>query len=440
MKHLPGFRFDGKAGRAAFEVIVPGPVKASSGKRSSRRRRATVEAATMAEALEKWKAFREEVLSESREPPPPPLTFARYVAEHDLAVLLPSKLSQRSERESLRNHLLPFFGADELERLSIARVRDFVGAKRTEGYAATSINRALATLRKYLLDAVDRGVLARYPLTRRLPRLKEERIERELTELELRRFLHAFEDERAFRVLMAKRGDVARGERIERRQQEGRAIVSLHGAGRRSDGAAMRYHFERFRSSKPFFVVAVETGLATCDLFGLRWAHVDLKEGLIRVPRKKTGVEALIPISPACREALEAVSPVGPAGAEPVEPEPTELVFNGGDDVPASETMLRRYFRIARELAGLDPKARLYDVARHTFASRLASKNVSLQVIAKMLGHASIQMSQRYARPDEESLRRAIAAVGLSTSSPRSSRARLKTTPDDSGRVGTGRK
>lgn len=119
-----------------------------------------------------------------------------------------------------------------------------------------------------------------------------------------------------------------------------------------------------------------------------------------RVTMSKTKEQATIPISPESKEALN------------------ELRFGRSDDGPVlqsggtawSWTVLRRYFLIAKKLAGIERPLRFHDLP-HTFASRLASAGVSLQVIARMLGHTSVQMSQRYARPDERALRAAMDLV-----------------------------
>jgi hypothetical protein len=72
-----------------------------------------------------------------------------------------------------------------------------------------------------------------------------------------------------------------------------------------------------------------------------------------------------------------------------------------------------------------------YLTSRHTFASNLASAGVSLQVIARCLGHATTKMSERYARPDEASLRAVVAALDAEFKS--SSKPALRTTQDDPG-------
>ena len=48
---------------------------------------------------------------------------------------------------------------------------------------------------------------------------------------------------------------------------------------------------------------------------------------------------------------------------------------------------------------------------RHTFASRLAQKGVSLQVIKELLGHSTLQMVLRYAHLQQQNLRDAVAAL-----------------------------
>jgi integrase len=68
-----------------------------------------------------------------------------------------------------------------------------------------------------------------------------------------------------------------------------------------------------------------------------------------------------------------------------------------------SPTRIRRAFLLAKELAAITRRFRPHDL-RHTFGCRLADRNVSLQKIAKALGHTTTRMAERYARPSEESM------------------------------------
>ena len=109
----------------------------------------------------------------------------------------------------------------------------------------------------------------------------------------------------------------------------------------------------------------------------------------------KTKAEAVVPISKACRAALvkcKARRVVGDAH-----------VLVTGEGKPYSVASVVRYFATAKRLSGITRRFRYHDL-RHTMASRLASRGVSLQIIAKALGHTSARMSERYARPDENAL------------------------------------
>lgn len=171
----------------------------------------------------------------------------------------------------------------------------------------------------------------------------------------------------------------------------------------RPEGDAARTYFERFRSSKPLFVVALETGLRRSDLLSLRWSSVDFQGGWIRVTTHKTKEEVTIPISTACRQALLECRN---------RPVVSDRVFLEESGAPLSETRIRRHFAIAKEIADIARRFRFHDL-RHTFASTLASRGVSLQVIAKALGHASVKMSERYARPNEEAMKSILAALDV---------------------------
>lgn len=65
-----------------------------------------------------------------------------------------------------------------------------------------------------------------------------------------------------------------------------------------------------------------------------------------------------------------------------------------------------RHFVPALEAAGIE-NFRWHDL-RHTFASRLAMAGETIQTIAELLGHSSIQMAQRYAHLSPGHLRAAV--------------------------------
>jgi len=397
---VPGFRFDARRKRASFEVTLPGT-------RGRVRRRKTVQARSRDEALRLFRQFREAALAERHAEPE---LFSDFVKRFwPLIKLRLGEKTAANEARIVEKILVPFFGSYRLEKVNAALIRDFVAILRTRSYAAATINGAVSVLRKILNDAVAREAIREFPAKGRLPREKEPILRLEFSPDEKARFLNAFDDEPSFRRHFSKHRSL------------GRVISSPHfgnaprvfGGGLRPGGEAVGYYFERFRETKPLFVVALETGLRRGDLLNLRWSSVDLPEGWIRVTVKKTDREAMIPISEACHEALfECRS----------RPVLSDHVFVNDGGQPLPWTTVRRYFVLGKKLAGITRRFRFHDL-RHTFGSTLASQGVSLQVIAKALGHSSVRMSERYARPSFESLREiklALDSVRVSPSRPRS--------------------
>jgi len=69
------------------------------------------------------------------------------------------------------------------------------------------------------------------------------------------------------------------------------------------------------------------------------------------------------------------------------------------------ETYLKRIWQTVRTKAGISNSLRLYDATRHSFASQLVNKNVSLYTVSKLLGHSTINTTERYSHSNIEHLR-----------------------------------
>ena len=63
-----------------------------------------------------------------------------------------------------------------------------------------------------------------------------------------------------------------------------------------------------------------------------------------------------------------------------------------------------------RKLAGIED-VRLHDL-RHTFASQAAMQGIPLPVVARLLGHAQVQMTLRYAHVSDRDVEAAAERVG----------------------------
>jgi integrase len=388
-QQLPGFTYDGKRKRAIFDGFVPGT-------KCKVRRQRTVDNVTRDQALEAWRLFRAELQSGSAIDGP--LTLEQFVGKYYPLIAARHKASTRkTEGAIIKNHLLRFFGDAELSAITTIRVTDFIADLSVRCHAASFINDCVRVLKLLLRQAVERNVIPEYPIKQKVPKEKEVSLRLELKLQERTRFYAAFEDEAAFRRHLDSRRTLGPLQTSEHFETERR-----FGGGLRGDSDAAGAYFQRFRELRDFFTAAVETGLRMAsDLRNLQWSSVDATKGFIRVVMQKTLMEAEIPISAECRAVLRRCRMNGVASV---------FVFVDGNGRQFSRTRIRRAFLLAKELAGITRRFRPHDL-RHTYGCRLADRNISLQKIAKALGHTTTRMAERYARPSEDSMRDIIHAL-----------------------------
>lgn len=165
-------------------------------------------------------------------------------------------------------------------------------------------------------------------------------------------------------------------------------------------------------------VLAVATGLRRGELCALRWGAVDLAQGFLTVRNEadfktKSGHErrvALVPDAVALLMRLESER----FGNDPVDR--AAFVVQGATGGPAYDHYLSRRFKEVVRTAGL-PEAIHWHSLRHTSASWLVMSGAHLQVVSQVLGHSSVQVTQRYAHlsPDAMSrdMQRAFGAGSL---------------------------
>lgn len=386
-----GLHYDRKRKRAVLDGYVMGA-------KGKVRRQRTLKNVTYDQALAAWKTFRGDL--ESGRAIEGPLTLKQFVAaKYDLIAKNHAPGTRKTQSAIIKNHLLRYFGDDELTTITTIRVIDFMADMRASKCSASFINDCVRVLKMLLRQAVERDVIADYPIKKKVPKEVEKPLRLELNPEERARFYAIFDDEAAFRAGITARRKLGPEKESEHFEGERR-----FGGGLRGDSEAAGAYFARYRELREFFIIAVETGLrAWTDLRNLEWSSVNLSKGFIRVLMQKTQREAEIPISAACREALRVCKSKAVA---------SRFVFVDGNGRRLSPTRLRRAFVLAKKLAGFPENRRFrpHDL-RHTFGCRLADRNVSLQKIQKALGHTSTRMAERYARPSEESMREITSAL-----------------------------
>jgi len=129
----------------------------------------------------------------------------------------------------------------------------------------------------------------------------------------------------------------------------------------------------------------LHTGLRKSEFLGLRWKDVDLKAGVLTIPRSKSGETRHVPLSSRVRGILVGL------------PRPLNgavLVFPNGKGNRDLRWVEKTVPAAVNEAKIED--FRFHDL-RHTFASRLAMEGVDLLTIKDLGGWKTLSMVQRYA-------------------------------------------
>ena len=154
-------------------------------------------------------------------------------------------------------------------------------------------------------------------------------------------------------------------------------------------------------------VVAVRllmlTGRRLSEVQKLRWEHVDLEAGELRLPDTKTGGRA-VPLAPSAVRLLESL------------PRDDDNPWVIAGRKPGSYlTDLQHPWRRIRARAELDD-VRIHDL-RHSYASRALALGEGLPMIGKLLGHTQVQTTARYAHLARDTVKASAARIGDSIDS-----------------------
>ncbi|MDD9993524.1 MAG: site-specific integrase [Rhodospirillales bacterium] len=261
-------------------------------------------------------------------------------------------------RGSLENHILPALGMMPLAMVETAHVAALHYRLRETPRAA---NRALSVLSKMFSLAAAWGLVpdGANPC-RGVRKYKEKKRERFLTRDEYRRLGMALA------------------------QAEAEAEAGVEGAVSPYAVAALR--------------LLMLTGCRLNEILTLRWDDIDRTAGEFRLRDGKTGAR-MVPLTPTAERVL--------AGIARLPHNPWVIV--GKKPGTHLATITADWYRL-RSRAGLDD-VRIHDL-RHSYASRALAAGESLSMIGKLLGHADIQSTARYAHLARETERISAARVG----------------------------
>ena len=287
-------------------------------------------------------------------------TLAELVRDRYLPHVQGYKRSWQTDETILRVHLLPGLGAQFVDQVRAEQIAAVVQAMREKGYATGTTNRVVIVVRHI------------YNLARkwRVPGVT---------------------DNPTAGLNLAP--DVNR-ERFLTVEEAQRLIASIE-------------HDENEVARKAIMLLLL-TGARRNEITHAKWQHVDWDRKTLLVPLSKSGKPRSIALNVAALEVLRSV--IAEAGCPYIFPAPTTQ--------RPSPSLYFPWHRI-RMRAGL-PDLRLHDL-RHSFASFLVNKGVSLYVVQGLLGHAHARFTQRYAHLTPNTLLEAAETMpGVVTSAARS--------------------
>jgi integrase len=131
--------------------------------------------------------------------------------------------------------------------------------------------------------------------------------------------------------------------------------------------------------------LAVETAMRRSEILGIRWENVDIERRSIFLNKTKNGLSRTVPLSSA------AIQVLGKLRQRPSGP-----VFT------LAASSVSQAFQRAVERAGLD-HVRFHDL-RHEATSRLFERGLNVIEVARITGHITLSMLDRYTHLDVQGL------------------------------------
>ena len=147
------------------------------------------------------------------------------------------------------------------------------------------------------------------------------------------------------------------------------------------------------------------TGVRVSDLVNIAWSDVDFHNMTVRIFNKddfqtKTKRERTIPLNETAYDVLSGFV------------RNSEYVFCRMDRQKRDKHFICRSFKAAVRKAGLGEDFSFHSL-RHTFASILVQKGISLYMVQKLLGHSNIKITEIYAYLASEKRHDVVAVLDL---------------------------
>jgi len=161
---------------------------------------------------------------------------------------------------------------------------------------------------------------------------------------------------------------------------------------------------------RDIYLFAFNTGLRLSEIINLRWNEIDLAGMTIRVRNTedfttKSKRERIIPINEAVNNLLSIRFP------KIISLERSNYVFTKSG-IKLNGDYLTKSFKKCVLQSGLNPQLHFHNL-RHSFASNMAVKGVSILIIRELLGHRDVKTTQIYSHLRPEDLKAAVNSLNV---------------------------
>jgi len=151
---------------------------------------------------------------------------------------------------------------------------------------------------------------------------------------------------------------------------------------------------------KDIFTTAFYTGMRLGELLNMKWSWIDFTQNIITIKNSsefnsKNKRERIIPIHQKVQNILQTHFQLGRL--------PDSIAFYRYEGIKLNEDFVSKQFKKAVREANLNDKIHFHTL-RHSFASALVQRGISLYAVKELLGHGNIKTTQIYAHLQSRNL------------------------------------